>query len=53
MAAAEKFRTLTTDDAPGQKVRQHTYDLSRITKGEKLVGIKVAFSHGDVEANSP
>lgn len=48
---SEKFCKLGIDNAPGQeKLQQHTIlDL----RGEKLPGISVDFSHGDVDAHIP
>ena len=49
----EKFRALEAENAPGQEVRQNTGDLNAIMRGEKLEGIPVDFSHGDVDAFPP
>jgi aspartate/methionine/tyrosine aminotransferase len=49
----EKFKALEADNAPGQEVRQNIGDLNTIMKGEKLEGIPVDFSHGDVDAFPP
>jgi len=49
----EKFRALEADSAPGQEVRQETGDLNTLMRGEKLDGIPVDFSHGDVDAFPP
>ena len=49
----EKFRALEAEHAPGQEVRQETGDLNSIMRGEKLEGIPVDFSHGDVDAFPP
>ena len=49
----EKFRALEADNAPGQEVRQETGDLNSLMRGEKLEGIPVDFSHGDVDAFPP
>lgn len=49
----EKFRALEADNAPGQEVRQDSGDLNAIMRGEKLDGIPVDFSHGDVDAFPP
>jgi len=48
-----KFRALEADNAPGQEVRQDIGDLNAIMRGEKLDGIPVDFSHGDVDAFPP
>lgn len=53
MTLDEKFRSLETDNAPGQEVRQDTGDLNAIMRGEKLSGVPVDFSHGDVDAFPP
>jgi len=49
----EKFRALGAENAPGQEVRQETGDLNTLMRGEKLHGIPVDFSHGDVDAFPP
>jgi aspartate/methionine/tyrosine aminotransferase len=49
----EKFRALAADNAPGQEVRQETGNLNDLMRGEKLEGIPVDFSHGDVDAFPP
>jgi aspartate/methionine/tyrosine aminotransferase len=49
----EKFRALEADNAPGQEVRQKIGDLNSIMRGEKIEGIPVDFSHGDVDAFEP
>ena len=49
----EKFKALEAENAPGQEVRQHTGDLKTAMRGEKLEGISVDFSHGDVDAFPP
>ena len=49
----EKFRSLETENAPGQEVRQDLSDLNTIMRGEKLNGVLVDFSHGDVDAFPP
>ncbi len=49
----EKFRALETENAPGQEVRQETGNLNSLMRGEKLEGIPVDFSHGDVDAFPP
>jgi len=53
MTLEEKFRALEADNAPGQEVRRKTGDLNSIMRGEKLDGIPVDFSHGDVDAFPP
>lgn len=47
----EKFAKLGVDNAPGQEVRQRVDDLKMI--GDKIEGIPVDFSHGDVDAFTP
>ncbi len=49
----EKFRYLETENAPGQELRQELGDLNAIIRGEKLSGIPLDFSHGDVDAFPP
>jgi aspartate/methionine/tyrosine aminotransferase len=53
MTLEEKFKLLEADNAPGQEVRQSLKDLNSIMIGEKLDGIFVDFSHGDVDAFPP
>ncbi len=47
----EKFAKLGVENAPGQEVRQKTASVKLI--GEPLSGIRVDFSHGDVNAFPP
>ncbi len=49
----EKFRTLATDNAPGQEVRHPGDDIDALVIGEILSGAPVDFSHGDVDAFEP
>jgi len=49
----EKFRALEAENAPGQEVRQDLSDLNSIMRGDKLEGVPVDFSHGDVDAFPP
>ena len=49
----EKFKALATENAPGQEVRQLVGDLDAIMRGERLKGVPVDFSHGDVDAFPP
>ena len=51
MSIQDKFRRLSTDDAPGQEVRQ-SCDADFLL-GEPLNGRVVDFSHGDVDAHKP
>lgn len=53
MTLDEKFKALEADNAPGQEVRQETGDLNTVMRGEKINGIPVDFSHGDVDAFPP
>lgn len=53
MTLDEKFGALVADNAPGQEVRQALGDLDDIMCGEKLQGVPVDFSHGDVDAFPP
>lgn len=53
MTIDEKFKSLEADSAPGQEVRQYLGDLNSMMIGEKLDGIFVDFSHGDVDAFPP
>lgn len=47
----QKFARLGVDNAPGQEVRQSVNGLD--LRGEKLTGVPVDFSHGDVDAFEP
>lgn len=47
----DKFANLGCDNAPGQEVRQNAAALE--LRGEKLDGVPVDFSHGDVDAHIP
>ena len=53
MTLEEKFKSIAADNAPGQEVRQSQEDLQTIMRGEKLEGVLVDFSHGDVDAFAP
>ncbi|HLS68445.1 MAG TPA: pyridoxal phosphate-dependent aminotransferase [Kiloniellales bacterium] len=53
MTLDAKFSRLGTDDAPGQEVRQRSGGLESLVRGEKLQGLPVDFSHGDVDAFPP
>ncbi len=53
MTLEEKFKAIAADNAPGQEVRQNIGDISSVMRGEKLDGIRVDFSHGDVDAFPP
>jgi aspartate/methionine/tyrosine aminotransferase len=53
MTLDEKFKFLESENAPGQEVRQTLGDLNSIIIGEKIDGIFVDFSHGDVDAFPP
>ncbi len=50
---AEKFKALATDNAPGQEALQGAGDTEGLTRGDKLSGQPVDFSHGDVDAFPP
>lgn len=47
----EKFRKLGIDNAPGQEGLQKAVQLDK--RGDKLEGVPVDFSHGDVDAFPP
>ena len=47
----EKYKKLGIDNAPGQEALQRTAALD--LRGEKLPGLPVDFSHGDVDAFPP
>src|SRR5882757_2346329 len=49
----EKFGKLATDNAPGQEVRHKAGEIHSLIRGEKLCGVPVDFSHGDVDAFEP
>jgi hypothetical protein len=49
----DKFKALGVENAPGQELRQHPGDLDAILRGEKMDGVPVDFSHGDVDAFPP
>ncbi|MEE4260905.1 MAG: pyridoxal phosphate-dependent aminotransferase [Bacteroidales bacterium] len=49
----EKFKALEADNAPGQEARQNQGNLNSFMRGEKMNGIAVDFSHGDVDAFPP
>lgn len=51
MTIQEKFATLGVDNAPGQEENRKSDE--RLFEGEKLPGIPVDFSHGDVNAHEP
>ena len=53
MTLDEKFKALEADNAPGQEARQNLENLNSIMRGERLDGIAVDFSHGDVDAFPP
>lgn len=46
----EKFSKLGCDNAPGQEGRQHASEIQ--FRGEKLPGVPVDFSHGDVNTTA-
>ncbi|MDF2572253.1 MAG: hisC 3 [Sporomusa sp.] len=47
----EKFLKLGVENAPGQEASQNTHEIN--LHGEKLSGMPVDFSHGDVDAFEP
>ena len=49
----KKFSDLEAKNAPGQEVRQDIRNLNDLMQGEKIDGIPVDFSHGDVDAFPP
>ncbi|NOX14555.1 MAG: aminotransferase class I/II-fold pyridoxal phosphate-dependent enzyme [Epsilonproteobacteria bacterium] len=53
MTLDERFKALGAENAPGQELRQDISDLDTIMRGEKLEGVSVDFSHGDVDAFPP
>lgn len=48
----EKFSRLANNNAPGQESRQTELDWNKFLKGEKLIGVPVDFSHGDVNQSA-
>lgn len=46
-----KFLKLGADNAPGQEIRQQSKET--VLRGEKIPGVPVDFSHGDVDAFEP
>ena len=53
MSIETKFKKLSTDNAPGQEVRQGSAGMEPLLRGETLPGRVVDFSHGDVDAHEP
>ncbi len=53
MSIEAKFKQLSTDNAPGQEVRQGADGVKALLRGETLSGRVVDFSHGDVDAHEP
>ncbi|MFO7617189.1 MAG: pyridoxal phosphate-dependent aminotransferase [Bacteroidales bacterium] len=53
MTLDEKFKALEAEYAPGQEIRQDPGDLTSLMRGERLEGLAVDFSHGDVDAHPP
>jgi len=49
----KKFKAIEANNAPGQEIRQQIGNLNDIMQGEKLQGVSVDFSHGDVDAFPP
>ncbi|CAM5608795.1 aspartate/methionine/tyrosine aminotransferase [Aquamicrobium terrae] len=48
-----KFDKLATDHAPGQETRQKAGNIATLLRGERIDGVAVDFSHGDVDAFVP
>ena len=53
VSVEQKFRTLGIDNAPGQEVRQRAGDVVDYRRGDQIEGVRVDFSHGDVDAFEP
>ncbi|WP_331774577.1 pyridoxal phosphate-dependent aminotransferase [Sulfurospirillum sp. 1612] len=53
MTLDEKFKAIGADNAPGQEGRQKIDNLDSMMRGEKIAGVLVDFSHGDVDAFAP
>jgi aspartate/methionine/tyrosine aminotransferase len=53
MNLEDKFAALEAENAPGQEARSSSSLVESLTRGEKLVGAAVDFSHGDVDAFEP
>ena len=53
MTLNERFKALEAENAPGQESRQDVNDLDSIVCGEKIEGVPVDFSHGDIDAFPP
>ncbi|MBL9216041.1 MAG: pyridoxal phosphate-dependent aminotransferase [Opitutaceae bacterium] len=53
MSIQDKFSRLSTDNAPGQQVRQGAGNVATLLRGDSLPGTPVDFSHGDVDAHTP
>lgn len=49
----EKFIAIGVENAPGQEDRQDIRDITTSMRGDKLDGIPIDFSHGDVDAFPP
>ena len=49
----KKFMNLSSDNTPGQEVRQSNDQFIALMRGKKIVGHPVDFSHGDVDAFLP
>lgn len=49
----EKFKSLGAENAPGQEVRQVDGAINDFMRGNKLEGVAVDFSHGDIDAFPP
>ena len=53
VSVEQKFTRLGIDNAPGQEVRQRADDVASYLRGEPIEGVRVDFSHGDVDAFEP
>lgn len=53
MSIEAKFRTLGTDNAPGQEFHQSAAGIEAVLRGAAIEGRPVDFSHGDVDAHEP
>lgn len=49
----KKFLDLSSDNTPGQEMRQSNDQFITLMRGEKIMGCPVDFSHGDVDAFLP
>ena len=49
----KKFMNLSSENTPGQEVRQSNDQFITLMRGKKIIGHPVDFSHGDVDAFLP